>query len=98
METKGFSESDALIIFGKGRPVKLEAGRGLSQAALEVFSPRHWCGTDAGRTGGRRAGSTPVACACACGSDDVFMAMELIPGYFGSVSGTVYYHPAFRRL
>src|SRR5690606_8240713 len=52
--------SDALIIFGKGRPVKLEAGRGLSQAARQVVLRhqrsgagaawmRNGCGTDAGR-------------------------------------------------
>lgn len=31
-------------------------------------------------------------------SDDVFMAVELIPGYLRSVSGTVVYHDAFRQL
>jgi len=31
-------------------------------------------------------------------ADEVFMALELVPGYLSGVSGTVYYHEAFRNL
>ncbi len=31
-------------------------------------------------------------------SDEVFMALELVPGYLRSRSGTVFYHEAFRSL
>lgn len=31
-------------------------------------------------------------------SDDVFMALELVPGYFKSISGTAVYHTAFQNL
>lgn len=31
-------------------------------------------------------------------SDDVFMALELVPGYLKSISGTAVYHTAFRNL
>ena len=31
-------------------------------------------------------------------SDEVFMAVELIPGYLKSISGTAIYHDAFRNL
>lgn len=30
--------------------------------------------------------------------DDVFMAMELVPGYLNAQAGTIQYHPAFANL